>query len=93
MVPNKAALTNAQVNDTAVRRVARTFLQILVALIIGGAFDLLVQRLTDQTPRELVPVVTGLWFLGVVAAQNWAENNGVIKPIFGTKANVKDDTV
>ena len=88
---NEPASVNSMLNDTTTRRVIRTALQIFVGLMLAGAFDLIVKRITDWSPDDLDPVISGLWVIAVVAAQNWAENNGVIKPILGTKANVKAD--
>lgn len=87
------SVVSAAIKDTAMRRVLRTVLQVVAALILGGAFDVLVKQVTDESPASLAPVVTGLWFIVVVAAQNWAENSGVISPILGTKPDVKNQTL
>lgn len=85
MTPQQAEQVNAQLKDTATRRVARTFLQLLVA----GAFTELFRQIASDVGDGYAPYVMLISTLIVVAAQNYLENQGVIPPILGTKADVK----
>lgn len=89
MVANNATKLNEEVKDTATRRVLRTVIQLLVA----GAFTALFTQIAKDAGDKYGVYIMLISTLVVVAAQNYAESEGWISPVLGTKANVKKDTV
>lgn len=93
--PASAATVNEIVKDTATRRAARTAIQygatILVTLLLLGSFDALFDRASAEAPLEIKGIVTGLVLITLTAAQNYAEDKGIIPPVLKTKANVRSN--
>lgn len=89
MAMNHAEQINQDVKDTATRRALRTLLQFVAA----GGFTALLTQLSKDVPDSYAPYILILSAIVITLGQNWLEDNGVISPILGTKANVKRNTV
>jgi hypothetical protein len=69
-------------------RVLRTFLQLLAA----GGFTLLFEQIARDVPPSYTPYVLIFATLAVTAAQNWAEQEGIIPTIL-KPAGSRSETV
>ena len=85
MTPQQAEQINQSLDDTATRRTLRTLLQ----LIAAGGLTALVTQISKDVPDSYAPYILLVSALIVTLAQNWLEDNGYIKPVLKTKANVK----
>ena len=75
----------SRTTDTAIRRGLRTLLQLLAA----GGFTALFDQVAKDVPSSYAPYVLIVSALVIAIAQNWLENEGYIRPVLGTKENLR----